>query len=144
MSGQQVEIDGRERPQTRRRERRATPPLKGRLAREYLTMHHMVDLWCLDHHGGATSHPCASCAEFLAYAERRLAKCPYGQDKPTCSNCPIHCYKPAPREFAKEVMRYSGPRMITRHPWLALLHVADGRRKAEDPKELRSRDRPRT
>lgn len=144
MSEQLVGTPARERPLPHEHPCRETPPLKGRLAREFLTMHHMVDLWCRDHHGAAASHPCASCAEFLAYAERRLAKCPYGQDKPTCSNCPIHCYKQAPREFAKEVMRYSGPRMITRHPWLALLHVADGRRKVDHPKGLRSRDKPRT
>lgn len=117
--------------------RREVPPLSGRLAREFLTMRHMVQLWCHDHHGEAPSHPCRPCAEFLAYAERRLAKCPYGQDKPTCTNCPIHCYKQAPREFAKEVMRYSGPRMMTRHPVLALLHVLDGRRKVAHPKDLR-------
>lgn len=119
---------------------RARPPLTGRLAREFLTMRHMVELWCHDHHREAPSHPCASCAEFLAYAECRLAKCPYGQQKPTCSNCPIHCYKKAPREFAKAVMRYSGPRMMTRHPLLALLHVLDGRRKVVHPKDARRRD----
>jgi hypothetical protein len=126
-----------DRPPAHEHRRREMPPLSGRLAREFLTMHHMVELWCRDHHGEAPSHPCPSCAEFLAYAERRLAKCPYGQDKPTCSNCPIHCYKQAPREFAKEVMRYSGPRMMTRHPVLALLHVLDGRRKVAHPKDLR-------
>jgi hypothetical protein len=117
--------------------RREVGPLEGRLAREFVTMRHMVDLYCRDHHGSAASHPCPDCAGFLDYAECRLAKCPYGQEKPTCTNCPIHCYKKAPREFAKEVMRYSGPRMMTRHPVLALLHVLDGRRKVAHPKDLR-------
>jgi hypothetical protein len=124
-------------PTPHERHRRQAPPLTGRLAREFLTMRHMVDLYCRDHHGEAAPHPCPDCAGFLAYAECRLAKCPYGQEKPTCSNCPIHCYKKAPREFAKEVMRYSGPRMMTRHPVLALLHVLDGRRKVAHPKELK-------
>jgi hypothetical protein len=31
------------------------------------------------------------------------------------------------REKVKEVMRYAGPRMIWRHPWLALMHVVDKR-----------------
>jgi len=119
--------------------RRELAPLSGRLAREYLTMRHMVELWCHDHHSAAASHPCPDCAEFLAYAGRRLQKCPYGQDKPTCSNCPVHCYKQAPREFAKDVMRYAGPRMMTRHPWLALLHVLDGRRKVEHPMQARKK-----
>ncbi len=124
-------------PPAHEHRRREVPPLTGRLAREFLTMRHMVDVYCRDHHAGAASHPCPDCAGFLAYAECRLAKCPYGQEKPTCANCPIHCYKKAPREFAKEVMRYSGPRMLTRHPMLALLHVLDGRRKVAHPKDLR-------
>jgi hypothetical protein len=37
------------------------------------------------------------------------------------------------REKVKEVMRYSGPRMLLHHPILALRHVFDGRKK---PKKL--------
>jgi hypothetical protein len=29
------------------------------------------------------------------------------------------------RERAREVMRYAGPRMLRRHPWLALMHLFD-------------------
>ena len=83
--------------------------------------------------------PCPQCEAFLQYAARRLEKCPYGQDKPTCANCPVHCYKKAPREYAKEVMRFAGPRMMTRHPWLALMHLVDGRRKVAHPMEARRR-----
>ena len=113
--------------------------LPGRLGREFTTMRHMVGLYCQARHAGSASRPCPRCAEFLAYAARRLDKCPYGEDKPTCAHCPIHCYKPAPREFAREVMRYAGPRMMTRHPWLALLHLIDGRRKVAHPLEARRR-----
>jgi len=73
----------------------------------------------------------------MEYAETRLAKCPYGQDKPTCANCPIHCYKRAQREQVREVMRYAGPRMTFRHPVRALVHVFDKLRKAVHPRELR-------
>ena len=45
----------------------------------------------------------------------------------------------APREFAREVMRYAGPRMMTRHPYLALMHLVDGRRKVAHPMEARRR-----
>ena len=34
---------------------------------------------------------------------RAPRKCPYGPAKPTCARCPIHCYKPAPRETARVV-----------------------------------------
>ena len=39
------------------------------------------------------------------------------------------------RERAKEVMRFSGPRMLLRHPILAILHVLDGRREASEGKK---------
>ena len=117
----------------------AGAPLGGRLGREFTTMRHMVGLYCQAHHAGRPQTPCPQCEAFLQYAARRLEKCPYGQDKPTCANCPVHCYKKAPREYAKEVMRFAGPRMMTRHPWLALMHLVDGRRKVAHPMEARRR-----
>ena len=113
--------------------------LPGRLGREFRTLREMVGLYCQAHHAANGARPCPHCATFLQYAAVRLDKCPYGEDKPTCANCPIHCYKKAPREFAKEVMRYAGPRMILRHPVLALLHLIDGRRKVAHPMEARRR-----
>lgn len=119
----------------------ALPPLTGRLAREFLTMEHMVEIWCRDQHGGDIRHHglCTDCTDFLAYAHRRLEKCPYGEDKPTCARCPIHCYKRVQRELAREVMRYAGPRMTLRHPWLSLMHLVDKLRKVEHPMAQRRR-----
>ena len=62
--------------------------------------------------------------------EIRLEKCPYGETKPTCANCPIHCYQPHRREQIKKVMAYAGPRMLLTHPILAIRHMLDGRREA--------------
>ena len=112
---------------------------QGRLARESRTMAAMVRIYCGDWHDDRLQHPCEACAAFLAYAEQRLEKCPYGADKPTCANCPIHCYKPARREQAKAIMQHAGPRMLLRHPWLALRHLLDGRRRVEHPMEARRR-----
>jgi hypothetical protein len=106
------------------------------LVREFRTMSKMVGIYCSDHHDGSARALCGECRDFLDYAERRLDKCPYGDDKPTCSNCPIHCYKPAQRELAREIMRYAGPRMMLRHPLLAIAHLIDGRREARHPREL--------
>jgi len=61
----------------------------------------------------------------MAYAARRLERCPFQEEKPPCAGCPIHCYQPARREQVKAVMRYSGPRMILVHPVLALRHWLD-------------------
>ena len=114
------------------------------LERERLTMSKMVGIYCTDHHNGSEDALCEECREFLDYADVRLEKCPYGDDKPTCSNCPIHCYKPARRDQVKRIMRYAGPRMLLRHPWLAITHQLDGLRKAMHPRELTREERMRS
>jgi hypothetical protein len=86
----------------------------------------MVRIFCGAHHGG--SQLCPECAALLAYAEYRLERCPFQGDKPTCAACPVHCYRPAQRQRIRQVMRFSGPRMLWRHPYLALRHLLDGRR----------------
>ena len=111
-----------------------TQPPK-RLAREERTIAAMIELYCRDHHDCASRDDdglCDDCAEVLAYSRVRLDRCRYGTEKPTCANCPTHCYKPAMRERVREVMRYSGPRMLKRHPMLAVAHLVDGRRKFPD------------
>jgi hypothetical protein len=118
-------------------------PLNDRLARERYTMAKMVEIYCAARHEPAGSMLCADCQEFLDYAELRLEKCPYGSDKPTCANCPVHCYKPGPRARAKMIMRYSGPRMLFRHPYLAIAHKLDGLIAAKHPKELTRNERAR-
>ena len=68
----------------------------------------------------------------LSYADQRLANCPFGEDKPACNLCQVHCYSATQRERVKAVMRYSGPRMLWRHPILSLYHLLDKRREAPD------------
>lgn len=118
-------------------------PLNDRLARERHTMEKMVGVYCHARHESAGSTLCAECQEFLDYADLRLQKCPYGNDKPTCANCPVHCYKPGPRARAKMIMRYSGPRMLFRYPYLAIRHKLDGFIGAKHPKELTRGERAR-
>jgi hypothetical protein len=82
-----------------------------------------VRIYCHDRHGSAGAPLCASCDALARYADARLAHCPFGADKTTCRECPIHCYKPAERAAMKDVMRHAGPQMIWRHPLLAIRHV---------------------
>lgn len=117
--------------------------LSGRLRHEQDTFRCMARIYCDHHHGLVEGHLCADCEQLMQYAERRLQKCPYGTDKPTCANCPIHCYKPAQRQQARIIMRYAGPRMTWRHPLRALRHVLDKLRKAPHPLELREARRRR-
>jgi hypothetical protein len=98
-----------------------------RLAREKRTIRAMVRIYCRAHHR-ADDCPCAECQALLDYAMQRLDRCPYGAEKTTCVRCPTHCYKRDMREQVKVVMRYAGPRMLFRHPILALFHMLDGRR----------------
>jgi hypothetical protein len=67
-----------------------------------------------------------------AYADKRLEKCVFGEDKPACKQCPVHCYQPAKREEMKLVMRWAGPRMLWRHPILTIRHLIDDKRPAPE------------
>lgn len=117
--------------------------LHGRLKSEHDTLVCMTRIYCDDHHEQDHDPLCEVCAGLMEYAEQRLARCPYGEKKPTCAKCPIHCYKPLPRGQVREIMRYAGPRMTWRHPWRALVHVFDKLRQAVHPRELRrARNRP--
>jgi len=100
-----------------------------RLTRERKTVTAMLHIFCRGHHGGRREL-CEDCAQLHAYAMCRLDRCPFGGDKPACAACPIHCYKADRREQIRQVMRYAGPRMLWRHPLLAIRHLLDGRRPA--------------
>lgn len=84
----------------------------------------MIALYCKKKHRGRRGL-CAECAELDAYAQQRSAKCPFMETKTFCSNCKVHCYKPVMREKIREVMRFSGPRMIFHHPITAVRHVIE-------------------
>jgi hypothetical protein len=114
---------------------------EGRLHREFVTMQRMVEIYCTDHHVAGGGMLCPDCDRFLAYAQKRLEKCPYGPSKPTCAKCPVHCYKPEPRALASRVMKYSGPRMAWKHPWLSLVHFIDKARRVDHPMAMRRRNR---
>ncbi len=87
----------------------------------------MLKIYCRDHHQSNAERLCSECLELLQYVEARLDKCPLGHRKPTCAKCRIHCYKPQMRQQIRAVMRYSGPRMLTSHPILAIAHLVKGR-----------------
>jgi hypothetical protein len=95
--------------------------LLGKLNTEFKTVSAMIEIYCKkNHHSKAL---CKECKQLMDYAEVRLDRCPYGENKPTCNTCPIHCYKPEPKEQMRLVMRFSGPRMLLKHPILAIRHL---------------------
>ena len=89
----------------------------------------MIQLYCRKKHG-CRDHLCPECAELDAYARSRSDHCPFMETKTFCNNCKVHCYKPAMRERIREVMRFSGPRMIFYHPVLAIRHLIESKKEA--------------
>lgn len=88
---------------------------------------YMISLYCRKQHSTKETL-CADCAELDAYAKERSEKCPFMETKTFCSNCEIHCYNSEMREKIRKVMRFSGPRIIYRHPIAAISHVIETKR----------------
>ena len=91
----------------------------------------MIRLYCNKNHKSNKGELCAECAALAEYASLRSDKCPFMENKTFCSNCKVHCYKPEMREKIREVMRFSGPRMLFHHPVMAVRHVIESRREKE-------------
>ena len=95
-------------------------------AREKETVALMIRLYCRRKHGGKTL--CPSCQALLDYAMQRSDRYPFMETKTFCSNCRVHCYRPEMREMIREVMRFSGPRMLWLHPVMAIRHVVESKK----------------
>lgn len=100
-----------------------------RIGREKKTIDKMVRIYCNDRHH-STDAICENCQVLLDYAHRRLDNCPFEEQKPACNHCTVHCYSSNRKLQVRQVMRYAGPRMIYKHPLLALQHVLDKFREA--------------
>ncbi len=87
---------------------------------EKKTILKMIQIYCDHHH---SNNLCKDCSELDAYAQQKLLKCPYEEDKPVCSNCKIHCYQKEKQEHIREVMRFSGPKMLYKAPILTIFHL---------------------
>ncbi len=109
--------------------------LFSRIHREKVTIQKMIEIYCTMNHS-TNGSLCIECSELLGYAHKRLEYCPYSNDKPACNKCPIHCYRRDMREKVKKVMRFSGPKMIFRHPFLAIMHLVDKRKEPPTLKNL--------
>lgn len=85
-----------------------------------------VEVYCAGKHGTVERSPytlpadmgkrrvCHECADLMAYAIAKRMKCPLEAEKPTCKHCRIHCYGKAQREKVREIMAYSGRRLMMR------------------------------
>jgi len=99
---------------------------------EKQTVFCMIRLWCrhqkhttLQTKIGAKTITglCPDCFALYEYTGKKLSDCRYGLEKPVCSSCITHCYQSVRREEIRQVMRYSGPRMMLHHPLRALIYM---------------------
>lgn len=56
---------------------------------------------------------CTECSALVAYGIQKRRLCPL-DPKPSCRKCPIHCYSSECRARIREIMAFSGRRMILR------------------------------
>jgi hypothetical protein len=110
---------------------------RDKLEREKKTLLAMLRIYCRNHHDSIGKQLCADCRQLREYADQRLEKCPFGEGKGPCSQCEIHCYKPEMRRRIRDVMRYSGPRMLSSHPVLAMAHlIKEWKHKSKSSKKV--------
>lgn len=84
----------------------------------------MIQLYCHKKHH-TKEGLCPSCQELNQYAIHQSDHCPFMATKTFCSNCKVHCYKPEMRAKIKEVMRFSGPRMLFHYPTATVKHLIE-------------------
>ena len=104
----------------------ARKPMGKHRQRERHTVLLMIDLY--EKHHPVDIENDQRYRQLAAYATNRLERCQFGEEKPACKHCPIHCYQPAKREEIRAIMRWSGPRMLLHHPILAIRHLIDDHR----------------
>jgi hypothetical protein len=92
-----------------------------RIDREKQVVDFMIDLYCK--HKLGLPAPSQEYTLLKEYAHKRLDGCKFGDKKPACKNCTIHCYKPEMREKIRAIMRWAGPRMIIYNPIAAIKHL---------------------
>ena len=90
---------------------------------------HFIEVYCKNRHAERDKIPpqlpthdvpalfgrpvelCAECAGLLGHALVKRSLCPL-DPKPACKHCPEHCYHPRYRAAIREVMAYSGRRLV--------------------------------
>lgn len=92
-----------------------------KIEREKRVVARMIDLYCRKNLKVAELPE--EYRELLNYAHKRLEGCKFGEAKPACKRCPIHCYKPSMRDKIRAVMRWAGPRMLLYDPIAAIRHL---------------------
>ncbi|OON95625.1 MAG: hypothetical protein ATN36_08055 [Epulopiscium sp. Nele67-Bin005] len=97
-----------------------------RIEKEKHIIQVMIGLYCKKNHKDISKNEdklCDECNQLLIYAQKRLDKCRHGEEKSFCSKCPTQCYNPKNKDKIKEVMKFSGPRMLFYEPVEVIKHL---------------------
>ena len=99
-----------------------------------------IDVYCRHQHSDANKSPmrlkthdvagiygkpvslCAECRKLLGHAFVKRTHCPL-VPKPICKKCPDHCYVPKYARQMREVMKFSGRRLVLRGRLDYLFHL---------------------
>ena len=121
---------------------RREPPLftDRRMRRDLHVLARMIGVYCRDQHEGLAKtgirwkgHDieaivgsdvvlCPACGKLLMHALMKRSMCPL-DPKPSYKNCTEHCYHPAYRERIRDVMKYSGRKLVLSGRIDYLLHL---------------------
>ena len=117
---------------------KAKPNTPALLRRDLRTLATFVRVYCEAKHDGQThvvfkgfdmkaiagQHLCLcpQCTKLLHHAFVKRTACPR-DPKPQCKDCPTHCYAKVYREQIREVMRFSGMRLLLRGRIDYLFHL---------------------
>jgi hypothetical protein len=116
----------------------AKPNTPERLRKDLRLLARFILLYCKAHHehrnpvsfkgydvdalAGKPIHLCHDCMKLLRHAFVKRTHCPR-DPKPQCKHCPTHCYSPFYRQQIREVMRFSGKRLLFRGRIDYLFHL---------------------
>ena len=92
-----------------------------RIERDIQTVSLMIRMYCRKKEGN--KELCNDSKILEQYAQLRLESCKYGNLNTSCKKCTTHCYRKDMREKIREVMRFSGPRMLLYQPFEAVRHM---------------------
>jgi len=99
-------------------------PLTDKQIKDLKVLAQFIALYCRCRHdrtllqqsgipGKFTQELCPDCSALLEHGIEKREKCPLNP-KPSCKKCHIHCYSREYRTKIREIMAFSGKRMILR------------------------------
>ncbi len=99
----------------------------------------MIGMYCKKHHvQEMKGQLCDDCGALLDYTSTRTRKCRNLENGTFCAHCTTPCYAPDKRGKMRQVMKFSGPRLIFYHPVWVMKHILEDRRNKRGKKRSKN------